>query len=210
MSNGNDIKVSIIETGMRLFNENGIRRTSVDDVCSDLRISKKTFYSYFDTKEQLLEEMMSFIMKKIDNEYQTMIRGKNSIECMLMMIKKTYIINESHNSILQDDFEKYYPKLHKKFKGQFTKMFRRSFEQNLRQGIEEGYYRPELDVELLSTFQVFYTGSHAKFEMRLMKIFSRKRILDFFNDVFIRAVVNDAGMKYFEENYYDKNDISQK
>ncbi|MCL2597646.1 MAG: TetR/AcrR family transcriptional regulator [Paludibacter sp.] len=202
MQNVNDIKVQIIEAAMRLFNENGIRRTSMDDLCSDLRISKKTFYLYFATKEQLIEEMMSFMMKEIDNEYKTMICGKNSIECMLMMIKKTYIINESHNSILQDDFEKYYPKLHNKFKGQFTKMFRRAFEQNLRQGIEEGYYRSELDVELLSSFQVFFTGSRAKFEMGLMKMFSRKRILDFFNDVFIRTVVNDAGMKYFEENYY--------
>lgn len=202
MQNANDIKVQIIESALKLFSANGIRRTSVDDVCSDLRISKKTFYSYFATKEQLLEEMMYFMMRKIDDEYKKMTRGKNAIECMLMVIKKTYMINESHNSILQDDFEKYYPKLHAKFKAQFTKMFRLSFEQNLRQGMREGFYRKELDIEVLSAFQIFITGSREKFEKRMLNFFSRKRILDFFNDVFIRAVVNESGMKYFEDNYY--------
>lgn len=206
MQNDGDIKVKIIEEALRLFNSNGIRRTSIDVVCNYLRISKKTFYSYFATKEQLIEEIMTFHIQEISQGYEKMMRGKNAIECMLMMIKKTYKINESHNSILRDDFEKYYPKLYSKFKSQFLTMFRLSFEQNLRQGIAEGFYRKELDIELLSAFQVFYTGSRTKndFEARMLNTFSRKRVLDFFNDVFIRTIVNDAGMKYFEENYYNK------
>lgn len=204
MYNNSDIKIQIIETAIRLFNSNGIRRTSIDDLCNDLRISKKTFYEYFATKEQLLEEIMIFYMQGINEEYEKMMRGKNAVECMLTIIKKTYKINESHNSILRDDFEKYYPKLYAKFKTQFIAMFRQTFEQNLRQGIEEGFYRKELDVEVFSAFQVFYNSNRTKndFEARLVSTFSRKRILDFFNDAFIRTVVNDTGMKYFEENYY--------
>jgi AcrR family transcriptional regulator len=206
MQNNSDIKVQIIEQALQLFNENGIRRTSVDAVCNDLRISKKTFYLYFATKEQLLEEIMTYRLQEIGEGYKKMIHGKNAIECMLIMIKKTYKINKAHNLILRNDFEKYYSKSFSKFQSQFLTMFRQSFEQNLRQGIAEGFYRKELDIELLSAFLVFYTGSRTKndFEARMLNTFSRKRILDFFNDIFIRTVVNGRGMKYFEENYYNK------
>ena len=37
----------IIQTAGKLFNTNGIRNVSVDDVCAELRISKKTFYTHF-------------------------------------------------------------------------------------------------------------------------------------------------------------------
>ncbi|MDR1652410.1 MAG: TetR/AcrR family transcriptional regulator [Prevotellaceae bacterium] len=207
MANTNDIKVKILTASLRLFSENGIVRTSIDDVCHDLRISKKTFYACFATKELLLEELMGFYCQKIGVKQEKTMCGKNAIESMLAMVKQTYKVAESqNNNILRDDFEKYYSKLHDKFKKQMLTMFKHGFERNLQQGIEEGFYRSELDVEMLSAFQGFYAGSRSKkeFETFLSTKFSQKRILDFFNDIFIRIVVNEKGMKYMQENYFSK------
>ncbi|MDR2823573.1 MAG: TetR/AcrR family transcriptional regulator [Prevotellaceae bacterium] len=209
MQNDNDIKTQIVEAAILLYRKNGIRRTSVDDVCRELRISKKTFYACFATKEALLEELLTFFVQKICEKYEKNLHGKSAIECMLAMIKETYKISEKHDTIIHHDVAKYYPKLLAKFKKQVTTMCREGFEYNLKQGIAEGFYRADLDVEMLSAFQVFYVNSKVNnnFETHLSNSFSRKRILDFFNDVYIRIIVNEKGMKYFEENYYSKKSL---
>ncbi|MBP6284960.1 MAG: TetR/AcrR family transcriptional regulator, partial [Paludibacteraceae bacterium] len=39
-----NIKQEILKTAANTFFKNGIRSVSVDDICDELRISKKTFY----------------------------------------------------------------------------------------------------------------------------------------------------------------------
>ena len=42
-----EVKENIIKIALNQFNQIGIRNVSIDDVCAELRISKKTFYQYF-------------------------------------------------------------------------------------------------------------------------------------------------------------------
>lgn len=37
----------IIETSRKMFYQLGIRNVSIDEICAELRISKKTFYAQF-------------------------------------------------------------------------------------------------------------------------------------------------------------------
>jgi AcrR family transcriptional regulator len=46
-------KVEIAEAFKRRFEHFGFKKTTVDDVAKDLKISKKTIYAYFSTKEEI-------------------------------------------------------------------------------------------------------------------------------------------------------------
>ena len=53
-----DQKCNIIKTSCDLFFRLGIRSVSIDDICRELGMSKKTFYVYFESKDALIEQML--------------------------------------------------------------------------------------------------------------------------------------------------------
>ena len=53
-----DQKCNIIKTAGNLFFRLGIRSVSIDDICRELGMSKKTFYVYFESKDALIEQML--------------------------------------------------------------------------------------------------------------------------------------------------------
>jgi AcrR family transcriptional regulator len=48
------MKNKILESAIRQIKKYGIRRFTMDDIAQDLRISKKTLYQHFSSKNQLL------------------------------------------------------------------------------------------------------------------------------------------------------------
>ena len=53
-----DQKCNIIKTAGEMFFRLGIRSVSVDDICRELGMSKKTFYVYFASKDALIEQLL--------------------------------------------------------------------------------------------------------------------------------------------------------
>jgi AcrR family transcriptional regulator len=47
---------AVLKAAVKLFNEKGFRATSLDDVASDLRVTKPTIYHYFRSKDEVLFE----------------------------------------------------------------------------------------------------------------------------------------------------------
>ena len=47
------LQESILQTAARMFHQKGIRNVSIDDICSELRISKKTFYTHFQQRSKV-------------------------------------------------------------------------------------------------------------------------------------------------------------
>lgn len=56
-------KDRIIEKSMELFKENGYHATKVEEITKALGISKGNFYTYFNSKEEVLYEILG-IMKE--------------------------------------------------------------------------------------------------------------------------------------------------
>ncbi|WP_462409728.1 TetR/AcrR family transcriptional regulator [Neobacillus sp. Marseille-QA0830] len=51
------MKDKIMETGILLFDQNGFKSTSIQDIVQELGVTKGTFYYYFNSKEELLKEI---------------------------------------------------------------------------------------------------------------------------------------------------------
>jgi AcrR family transcriptional regulator len=50
---------NIIKYSTRLFEKNGYDNTAIGDICDKCEISKATFFNYFETKDQLLSEILA-------------------------------------------------------------------------------------------------------------------------------------------------------
>ena len=82
----------------------------MDDICSHLKISKKTLYQYFSNKDDLVEQ----IMMHRRNNYRTQkdieeLKQHNSIEIMLTI--RDHIIRSFNSRMSANlfDLKKYHP-----------------------------------------------------------------------------------------------------
>jgi inorganic pyrophosphatase/exopolyphosphatase len=120
------------------------------------------------------------------------------------MVKELKKSAECTPVLFWHDVEKFYPALFQKHNQIKQDNVRNIFENNIKQGIAEGYYRENLDIELLSFFHTVQIRNTFEMMMQSQLKFSLKRITDFFIDMIIRLIANEKGMKYIEENLTDK------
>ncbi|MBP6609534.1 MAG: TetR/AcrR family transcriptional regulator [Paludibacter sp.] len=196
-------KENIIQTASRLFHKSGVRNVTIDEVCSELRISKKTLYLHFKNKEELIAAVIEDVKKQNFDKFERNLVNRNAIDSLIFIVKelKKHADCEPHQ--LWFDIQKYYPKVFDKHEKEHMETIRLGFTKNLVQGIAEGYYRADLDIEMAT----YYHAMHMRNTFELMqeneRKFSKKRMMDFYIDLIVHLIANEKGMKYLEENYYN-------
>jgi len=192
---------NIVIAASRLFEQYGIRSVSIDNVCNELHISKKTFYANFAQKEDLVDAVLIYQKKNNYEKYDKLFKNKNAIDSLILIIKEVKKSIETESQTFCYDLEKYYPKVFEKHELIKTDAMRQGFEMNLRQGIAEGYYREDLDVELISLFHSIQIKNTFELMQQSPKKYTKKRLIDFFLDLMVHLISNEKGLKYMEENY---------
>ena len=87
----------------------------MDDICSHLKISKKTLYQYFSNKDDLVEQIMMHRRNNYCTEgYRRTGNKYNSIEIMLMI--DSYIIRSFNSRMPANlfDLKKYHPDVYQR------------------------------------------------------------------------------------------------
>lgn len=64
MRKGEKRKLELLEIAYRMFISIGYENTSVDDIIAEAGIAKGTYYYYFESKEQTLEEVIGMMIDK--------------------------------------------------------------------------------------------------------------------------------------------------
>ena len=191
----------IISTASNLFVQFGIRSVSIDNVCNELRMSKKTFYTYFAQKEELVEAVVVYQRKQRNDRFEKLFKNKNAIDSLILSIKELRKVMDQESAVMCNDLEKYYPRVNEKYEQISREEIRAGFESFLNQGIAEGYFRGDLDIEMIALFHSvqlkYMINQMAQFPQK----YSRKRIYDFFIDLMIHLIANEKGLQYLAENY---------
>ena len=202
-----NIKSDILNTATSLFKKCGIRSVSIDDVCKELHISKKTFYIYFKQKEELIEQVLQDFHKEQKNKaYQWRDDvGKNCIDMLMEFDKKMkFNTDESDKNIsMLFDLEKYYPKIFQRHVERMREIQYEGMKNFINKGVNEGVFRQDLDMDLAALFFASQFGNLKTF----VQVKTRRdifRVFCFFRDVLIRILANEKGMDYYLENYYNK------
>ena len=109
------MKESIVNHAIPLFLQFGFKSVTVDDLALEMSISKKTIYTHFPTKEQLVEtSVMKHFDLVIDKILSICQHSKDPI-IELYQIKKEvskYLSNEKNYPIYQ--LQKYYNTIYQK------------------------------------------------------------------------------------------------
>lgn len=207
-----DVRESILLEASFLFHQSGIKNISVDKISSELRISKKTFYSYFEQKQDLVDAVLfyqeEFYLKKLEG----ILKNKNAIEFLILSLKEIRKRANCEPTLMWNDIKKYYPEVFKKHILIRQDFVKKLFETNLKRGVEEGFYRKDLDIILISILYSEHLKNIFNTLNKYSKKYSKKRLIDFFIDMIIHVIANEKGLQYVQENYKDveENPIEMK
>ncbi len=79
----------IRKKAMNIFLHQVHGSVSINNICKEIEVSKKTFYKYYSSKDELLLEIDHKILKEIFiPEFQNIVNSKNSYEKFSKIIKK--------------------------------------------------------------------------------------------------------------------------
>lgn len=150
------------ETGERirqaahgLFMQYGLRSVSMDDIATNLGISKKTIYQYYEDKDRLVDDVIASIISHNQFCCQKDREGSvNAIHEIFLAMDFMMEIFQSMNPSLVFDMQKYYPGAFRRFSEHKNDYLHGMIKANILRGISEELYRGDLQVEILSRFRV--------------------------------------------------------
>lgn len=162
-----DLKNRILVNTIKVFNKKGLKLT-MDDVAEQMGISKKTIYKYFNSKEEIFDQIVDYIfdgIKARENE----ILNEEGLSIDERTRKLLAAFPESFTAIdfaKLGDLKDKYPKIYKKMTRRLESGWEPTIEL-LEQGRKEGIYREDAD---LTIFKIMMDASIAKlFEADTLK-----------------------------------------
>ena len=175
-----EIREKILIGTIQVFNKKGLKLT-MDDVADELKISKKTIYKEFDSKEEMFETMADYVFDNIKVREEEIIDSKEysteeKIRLLLSAMPESYRnINFQELHPLKDKYPKVYKKLQRRLETGWEPTMKL-----LEQGKEEGIIKPDADLKI---FKIMMEASLERFfEQDVMKGGSRK-YNDYLNEV---------------------------
>jgi AcrR family transcriptional regulator len=193
----------ILDTAIRLFNEYGIRSVTMDDICEQLGISKKTMYQVFKCKDDLVDLMLEHRTRQVEAIFESAgTQPVNAIDRLVLagrQLAEFFKTNRANPSV-EYDLKKYYPALYKKHSDQLGKLVQKALTDNLNQGIQEELYRKDLNPELIANFFLkkleLISETDPLNEMGL----SFKKLFRLMLEYHLRGISTKKGIKYYEKH----------
>jgi TetR/AcrR family transcriptional regulator, biofilm operon repressor len=151
-----EMKDKIINKATELFFKLGFKSVTMDDIATEMCISKKTIYKFFANKEILIEEGNAVFHNKIQSGIKEIIAISDNAIHENFLIRKMFVemFKIADTSPLYQ-LKKHYPEMHQKVVAQEIAVCSDCFRQNTIKGIEQGLYRSDVDVETYIKF--YYT-----------------------------------------------------
>ena len=191
-----DLRSKILKTAGELFFKFGIRSVSIDDICNELHISKKTFYTVFKQKDELVVEMLNAMHQKKEKDYQSVLDSSvNVLDLLMQSFKKLRHHSVEKHLAFGYDLEKFYPELWHERQIMLKEMDLKYMVQMLRTGIEQGMYREDLNIEATSLLLANLIPNILK-ELMQVSMNTAQRV-DFVLDMLVRMICNEKGMEYY-------------
>ncbi|HRH03930.1 MAG TPA: TetR/AcrR family transcriptional regulator [Bacteroidia bacterium] len=138
-----------------LFYRFGIKSVTMDDIAKHLSISKKTIYSFFEDKDQIVSTLCKKDLHNRECKFtQIAEESKNAIDEILLMMKYMSEMFSGMNPNLFYDMQKYHPKAWKSFRTFKEEKVLKMVIENLKKGIEQGLYRKDMDIRIIAKLRV--------------------------------------------------------
>ena len=145
-------KEIIVQHAAKIFLSNGYKTVTMDEVASDLGVSKKTLYEIFGNKEGLIRLSLEFKFQELREVFEDALSlDLDAISEMHFIMDKirTMIGTPQHkNAVYQ--LQKYYAKIYRKVYVEQVVFIQKALETNIEKGQDSGLYRKDVNASDLA------------------------------------------------------------
>ncbi|MBM3433429.1 MAG: TetR/AcrR family transcriptional regulator [Bacteroidetes bacterium] len=196
----NELKTSILQRAMDMFQRYGLRAMTMDDVCRELSMSKKTLYQYFSNKADLVDQAVHHVfcahkvaMDEIGSAHE------NAIDRMVHRYAFLMRMIESHGPNMMYPLKKYYPKTFEWLFAQRQQTMVEALVQTIRDGQAQRLFRDDLDAELVAKIHFTTMVGLADGDQQPYSVDERRKLIWTAISLFIRSISTAQGLHYFNE-----------
>lgn len=133
-----DVSQQIIEEGKNLVEKYGFRKFTMDELAQNIRISKRTIYLHFKTKNELISSIIDSIIEDDREELKNHVNNESDYVEKLRAVFYLYHIKMLKKEYL-NELRKYSPNDWNKFK-EFSERRRSYVKQIYNEGAEKGIF----------------------------------------------------------------------
>ena len=150
-----EIKDKILQAAFKLFMRHGIKSVSMDDIALNIGVSKKTLYKWFDNKDQLVLTMIQQEITAMEGECCSFtIEADNAIEELFSIMEMVRQKMAGMHPSLFYDLEKYHRAAWQVWTRHKNEFILKQIYTNIKKGIAQGWYRSDLDVDILARIRL--------------------------------------------------------
>ena len=191
-----DLEKSIVVTSTELFLTLGFKSVTMDDIAEEMKISKKTIYTFFANKEALVQSVV-FSMYSYITTNLTQIREKANNPISELYEVKMFIMHQlkGEKTSPQHQLRKYYPNIHNELQKKQFDFMTKSVKKSLTKGLEMKLFRSSIDIDFIS--RMYFNGMVGikNVDMFPTKKYSPEQLMENYLDYHLRAIVTEDGKK---------------
>lgn len=136
-----DEKEKVIELAEERFFREGFYKTRMDDIASELKMSKKTIYKIFPSKEELVNSIAKHFMNKMKSKIVPALSSdKNAIEKLEELIKILAGVSQKMSPKMFEEMRRHFPTLWNEIDSFRTEMMFGNLTKVIDQGKAEGLF----------------------------------------------------------------------
>jgi len=151
MSEEKDIKTKILEKSEEMFNRFGFSKVTMEEIASELNISKKTLYKHFDNKEHIIKEMVKLNKCEVDEFIENLMNDKETpfINKLSKFMNFIATISKKIEGTMVRDLMRKHPEIWKDIDDFRKEHAYKNLSNLIKEGIQTGVFRNDIDTHLI-------------------------------------------------------------
>lgn len=169
-------KAELLKCSITKFTQFGSKHVTLDDLAKELGISKKTIYTFFDNKEDLVTCSLEGLLNEYKEDINRLINsnGKDPILCVILIYQRGFEYLKYFKPSFLFGLEKYYPKASLLFNNFVEELSNNIAYNLLKQAQEVGDIRKKINLELVVKIYFFRIDNLVFKEHNLFELFSKE------------------------------------
>ncbi|MCH9736213.1 MAG: TetR family transcriptional regulator KstR2 [Actinomycetia bacterium] len=155
-SPANTRRSELLALAATMFAERGLRATTVRDIADSAGILSGSLYHHFSSKEEMVDEVLRGFLDWLFTRYQQIVETEpNPLERLKGLFMASFEAIENRHAevvIYQDEAKRLADQERFAYVDERNREQRKMWVDVLKQGISQGYFRPDIDVDLAYRF----------------------------------------------------------
>lgn len=190
----------ILNSALSLYSKYGLKSVTMDDLCRELGISKKTLYQIVVDKNDLIGQVLDYERVLQQRSMEKLLNSDlNAIDELIHVNRHIHTNQTIYSPTFYFDLKKYYPYLYSDWLEYKRKRMYDMIIRNLEKGIDEGLYRKDMDVRVISKLHMARTEMLHVSDIIDDEEFTTTTFIDEVFQYHIHGICNETGLAYFKK-----------